>query len=102
MSEKVLGFKEKDAVKQRALNSKQEFVDEYSVEGGKLVPVVLLEKYEKVKKELAFAKDVNWSILQKKKVTVEWLEGFCKKRFSGCNQNINDLLKAVKEEVKKE
>ena len=85
MSEKVLGFYEKDAkvygrtetVPSRVISFYQRI---YKIQKSKLVPV--------------------WR--KSESVTVDWLEGFCKKRFSGCNQDINDLLYAVKKEVKKE
>lgn len=111
MSEKVLGFYKKDAL----YDNGQALVKGWAIDEGMLVPVVLKEKYDRLKKELVglgylkrgiWISDQYWKELKELKdlgaVSVSALEEWCKENESKMGWvDPWDLLSWAKKEAEK-
>ena len=117
MNEKVLGFKEKDVwlYKKKDPNGKlilqQYRIDQYA----KLVPVVSIEEYNKVKDNRNdLAKGIKLiqrnglkahtiSFGNKQFIWVGWVKKYCKEQQSWRNNyiNVSDLISAIRKQLQR-
>lgn len=112
MTSKVLGFKQKDAKRIHNLHGiphlEEDISYEYKVKESKLVPVVSVKEHRKKIKALHKHIDSLVKFANKDKVSVEWLEKWCKEHKQWERRKDKewvpkqDLLLACKKEARKE